>query len=590
MTVSYKRTHYCGELRAEHAQATVTLAGWVHRRRDHGNLIFIDLRDRTGLVQVVFNPQVDSSSHELAQKLRSEFVVAVSGTVSLRPKEAVNPKLATGEVEVFANRLGILSQAETPPFLVEDETDASEDIRLKYRYLDMRRPKLQKNFLLRHKATIAVRNYFDRLGFLEIETPFLTKSTPEGARDFLVPSRLSRGQFYALPQSPQLFKQILMIGGMDKYFQIVKCFRDEDMRADRQLEFTQIDVEMSFITREDIIALIEGMMAEIYRATLGIDIPTPMPRLTYAEAMSRFGKDAPDLRFGMELKDVTDLAGRSEFKVFKSAVEAGGCVKAVSVPGMGEFPRSRQDELVEYVKIFGAKGLAWFRHAPEGLSSPIAKFFEESLLNEISQRVGSQVGDIIVFVADRPDVVRDALGNLRVKLARELGLIPEDKLAFTWIVDFPLFHYNDEEERLESEHHPFTAPMPEDIPLLDKDPLKVRAQAYDLVLNGNEIGGGSIRIHDTQLQTRIFTLLNLGEEEARQKFGFLLDALSYGAPPHGGIAMGFDRIVMLLCGASSIREVIGFPKTQKGVCAMTEAPAPVDTKQLRELGIKIDLD
>ncbi|MBI5118019.1 aspartate--tRNA ligase [Candidatus Poribacteria bacterium] len=589
MTVSYKRTNYCGELRAEHVNKTVTLAGWVQRRRDHGNLIFIDLRDRAGIVQVVFNPQVDPVSHDLAQKLRNEYVMALSGTVRLRPKDAVNPRLATGEVEVYACSLDILSQAATPPFAIEDETDASEDIRLKYRYLDLRRSSIQKNFFIRHRATIAVRNYFDKLGFLEIETPFLTKSTPEGARDFLVPSRLSRGEFYALPQSPQLFKQILMVAGMDKYFQIVKCFRDEDLRADRQPEFTQIDVEMSFVTREDIISLAEGMMVEIYRSTLGIDLPTPIPRLSYAEAMSRFGKDAPDLRFGMELKDVSDLAARTEFKVFKSALESGGCVKAIAVSGMKEFPRSRQDELVDYVKVFAAKGLAWLHHTPSGLTSPIAKFIDEGILREIATRIGSNAGDYIMFVADKPKVAHDALGNLRLKLARELGLIPADKLAFTWVLDFPLFHYNDEEQRLESEHHPFTSPLPEDLPLLDKDPLKVRAQAYDLVLNGTEIGGGSIRIHDSELQTKIFALLNIGETDARQKFGFLLDALSYGAPPHGGIAMGFDRIIMLLCGATSIRDVIGFPKTQKGICAMTDAPSPVDLKQLRELGIKVDL-
>ena len=590
MTIPYQRTNYCGEIRAEHARKTVTLAGWVQKRRDHGNLIFVDLRDRTGIVQVVFNPEIEAAVHDLAQSLRSEFVIAVTGNVSLRPEESANPKLPTGEIEVFAEKLYILSKAETPPFQIEDDTDAGEELRLKYRYLDMRRPSLQKNFFIRHKATIAVRNYFDRLGFLEIETPFLTRSTPEGARDFLVPSRMSRGEFYALPQSPQLFKQILMVAGMEKYFQIVRCFRDEDLRADRQPEFTQIDVEMSFVTREDIIAVTEEMMAEIYRATLGIEIPTPMPRLSYSEAVSRFGKDAPDLRFGMELKDVSDIVAESGFKVFMGAVESGGRVKAIGVPGIKEFPRSRQDELVDYVKIFGAKGLAWFHHGPEGLSSPIAKFFDESTLDAIIERVGSQPGDHIMFVADKENVVRDALGNLRIKLARELGLIPDNELAFTWILDFPLFHYNEEEQRLESEHHPFTSPMPEDLPLLDSDPLKVRAQAYDLVLNGNEIGGGSIRIHASELQTKIFAALNIGEVEAREKFGFLLDALSYGAPPHGGIAMGFDRIVMLLCGEPSIRDVIGFPKTQRGVCAMTGAPSPIDEKQLRELGIKVDLD
>jgi aspartyl-tRNA synthetase len=589
VSVTYKRTHYCGELKPEHARASVTLCGWVNRRRDHGNLIFIDLRDRSGLVQVVFNPQVSGEAHALAQRLRNEYVMAVTGVVSLRPEESKNPKLPTGQIEVFAHSLDILNEAETPPFLIEDEIDANEDVRLKYRYLDLRRPTLQRNFFIRHRATIAVRNYFDRLGFVEVETPFLTKSTPEGARDFLVPSRLSRGSFYALPQSPQLFKQILMVGGFDKYFQIVKCFRDEDLRADRQLEFTQIDVEMSFVTREDIITLTEGMMAEIYRATLGVELPLPLPRLSYDEAISRFGKDAPDLRFGMELKDISDLAGQGEFKVFKSALESGGLVKGMCVSGMKEFPRSRQDALVDYVKIFAAKGLAWFQHSEDGLSSPIAKFFSESLRSRIIERMGSKPGDYIMLVADKPKVVRDALGNLRVKLARELGVIPEGKSAFIWILDFPLFHYNEEERRIESEHHPFTSPMREDIPLLDKDPLKVRAQAYDLVLNGNEIGGGSIRIHNSQLQTKIFSLLNIGEVEAREKFGFLLDALSYGAPPHGGIAMGFDRIIMLICGAQSIREVIAFPKTQKGVCAMTDAPSPVDPKQLRELGVKVDL-
>jgi len=590
VSITYRRTHYCGELRREHEGETVTLCGWVNRRRDHGNLIFIDLRDRTGLVQVVFNPQVSPGAHDLAQRLRNEFVAALTGVVSLRPQESVNTKLATGEIEVFARSLNILNQSETPPFLVDDETEASEDVRLKYRYIDLRRPSMQRNFILRHRATMATRNYFDRLGFIEVETPFLTKSTPEGARDFLVPSRLSRGSFYALPQSPQLFKQLLMVAGLDKYFQIVKCFRDEDLRADRQPEFTQIDVELSFVTREDIIKLTEGMMAEIYRATVGMELPLPLPRLTYAEAISRFGKDAPDLRFDMELKDISDIAGESEFKVFRGAVEAGGCVKAISVSGFGEFPRSRQDALVEYVKIFGAKGLAWFHHTPDGLASPIAKFFTDSLRTRISERVGSKPGDYILLVADKPKVVHDALGNLRVKLARELGLIPQDKLAFTWILDFPLFHYNDDERRIESEHHPFTSPLPEDIALLDSDPLKVRAQAYDLVLNGNEIGGGSIRIHDPQLQTKIFALLNIGEVEAREKFGFLLEALSYGAPPHGGIAMGFDRVIMLICGAQSIREVIAFPKTQRGTCALTDAPSPVDPGQLKELGLKLTLD
>ncbi len=589
MTVSYERTSYCGELKAKDAEKTVTLAGWVQRRRDHGNIIFVDLRDRTGIVQIVFNPEFEEAVHNLAQGLRNEFVIAITGKVCLRPDESIHLKLPTGEVEIFAEKLDILSKAETPPFQVEDDTDAGEELRLRYRYLDLRRPSMHRNFVIRHKATMAVRNYFDKLGFLEIETPFLAKSTPEGARDFIVPSRLSRGEFYALPQSPQLFKQILMIAGMDKYFQIVRCFRDEDLRADRQLEFTQIDVEMSFVTREDIIAMTEGMMAEIYRAALGIEIPTPIPRLPYSEAMSRFGKDAPDLRFGMELKDVSDIVAGSGFKVFKGAVESGGFVKAICVPGIKEFPRSRQDELVDYVKIFGAKGLAWFHHAPEGLSSPIAKFFDESTLGAIADRVGSKVGDHIMFVADKESVVHDALGNLRVKLARELDMIPKDKLAFTWVLDFPLFHHNEEEQRLESEHHPFTSPMPEDFSLLDTDPLKVRAQAYDLVLNGNEIGGGSIRIHDSRLQPKIFGLLGIEKVEAREKFGFFLDALSYGTPPHGGIAMGFDRVVMLLCGESSIRDVIGFPKTQKGVCAMTGAPSPIDEKQLRELGIKVDL-
>ncbi len=589
MTVSHRRTDYCGEIRAGHAEKTVTVAGWVQRRRDHGNLIFVDLRDRTGIVQVVFNPEMDAQTHDLAQSLRNEFVIAVTGKVSLRPEESINPSLPTGETEIFAKTLDILSKAETPPFLVEDDTDAGEELRLRYRYLDLRRPSMHNNFVIRHKATMAVRNYFDKRGFLEIETPFLAKSTPEGARDFLVPSRMSNGEFYALPQSPQLFKQILMVAGMEKYFQIVRCFRDEDLRADRQLEFTQIDVEMSFITREDIIEMTEGMMVEIYRAALGIEISTPIPRLAYSEAISRFGKDAPDMRFGMELKDVSYIVKDCGFKVFSGAIESGGCVKAISVPGIEEFPRSRQDALADYVKIFGAKGLAWFHHSAEGLSSPIAKFFDEPTLKAIAERVGSQVGDHIMFVADRESVVHDALGNLRIKLARELDMIPEDKLAFTWVIDFPLFHYNEEEQRLDSEHHPFTSPLVEDLPLLETDPIKVHAQAYDLVLNGTEIGGGSIRIHDSELQKKIFTTLGISDEDARAKFGFFLDALSYGAPPHGGIAMGFDRVVMLLCGESSIRDVIGFPKTQKGVCAMTGAPSQVDEKQLRELGMKLDL-
>ena len=589
MTISYKRTGYCGEIGEEHAGKTVTVAGWVQKRRDHGNLIFVDLRDRAGIVQVVFNPEIEAEAHDLAQSLRNEFVIAVTGKASLRPAESINPNLSTGMIEIFAEKLDILSKSETPPFLIEDDTDAGEELRLKYRYLDLRRPAMQKNFTIRHKAMMAVRNYFDKRDFLEIETPFLAKSTPEGARDFLVPSRMSKGEFYALPQSPQLFKQILMVAGMEKYFQIVRCFRDEDLRADRQLEFTQIDVEMSFVTTEDVIAMTEGMMVEIYKATLGVEIQTPLPRLTYSEAMSRFGKDAPDIRFGMELKDVSDIASNCGFRVFKGAVESGGCVKAISVPGIEEFPRSRQDALADYVKIFGAKGLAWFHHTADGLTSPIAKFFDEPTLKAIAERVGSEVGDHIMFVADKESVAYDALGNLRIKLARELDMIPEDKLAFTWVVDFPLFHYNEEEKRLDSEHHPFTSPLPEDLPLLETDPLKVRAQAYDLVLNGNEIGGGSIRIHDSELQKKIFTSLGISDEDARAKFGFFLDALSFGAPPHGGIAMGFDRVVMLLCGESSIRDVIAFPKTQRGICAMSGAPSEVDEKQLRELGIKVDL-
>jgi aspartyl-tRNA synthetase len=582
-----KRTDYCGDLRKEDSAREVILLGWVQRRRDLGGLIFVEMRDRKGLVQVVFNPEVSAEAHEKAQSLRSEYVMAVNGKVGIRPEGTANPKLNTGEIEVVARELKILNVSKTPPFLVEDEEEVVETTRLKYRYLDLRKPRLQKNLILRHHVAKEVRNYFDRLGFLEIETPMLTKSTPEGARDYLVPSRLNPGHFYALPQSPQLFKQILMVAGFDRYFQIVRCFRDEDLRSDRQPEFTQIDVEMSFVTVEDIQRTMEGLMVHIFKEILRIELKTPFPFLTYDEAINRYGVDKPDIRFGMELRDVSSLLKESSFKLFREVLEGGGIIKAINVKGGGTFSRKEIDDLTHFVYAYGAKGLVSAKVGKSGWQSSIQKFLTKEEMEAMGEKLEARENDLLLFIADTPKVVNQALANLRLHLGQKLGLIDPNLYCFVWILDFPLLEYDEAEGRYVAVHHPFTAPTDEDISKLRESPESVKAKAYDLVLNGSEIGGGSIRNHLGDVQSLVFEKLGMGEEEARERFGFLLEALEYGTPPHGGIAFGFDRLIMILSHSESIRDVIAFPKTQKAVCLMTDAPSRVDPKQLDELWIKI---
>lgn len=584
-----RRSHMAGTLRKNHVEAQVTLMGWVQKRRDLGGLIFVDLRDRSGLVQVVFDNKISKEAFEKAEKLGSEYVIAIRGKVYLR--HAVNPNLPTGDIEVFAEQLEILNGAETPPIYIKDDDEVSENLRLKYRYLDLRKPSMQRNLIIRHQTTITVRNFLNQEGFLEVETPVLTKTTPEGARDYLVPSRVNPGKFYALPQSPQLFKQLLMVSGMDRYFQIVKCFRDEDLRADRQPEFTQIDCEMSFVDIDDIIEINERLIQKVFSEVINVDIPIPIPRMTYQEAMERFGSDKPDIRFGFELVNVSSIVKNLEFKVFSSAVEKGGSVRLINVKGQAEqFSRKDITSLEDYVKTYGAKGLAWIKVTEEGITSPIAKFFGEASLKELLEVSKAEPGDLLLFVADKDAIVLDALGHLRGEVAKRLGILDKEEYRALWVTEFPQFEYDEEENRYVAKHHPFTAPVDEDRHLLLTEPEKVRAKAYDLVINGYEVGGGSIRIHSSKLQQEMFKALGFSEEEAWDKFGFLLEAFKYGTPPHGGIAFGLDRLIMLLTKEDNIRQVIAFPKTQNASCPLTNAPSSADERQLKELSIALALD
>jgi aspartyl-tRNA synthetase len=582
-----KRTHTCGELRSEDIGKIVTLTGWVDVRRDLGGVVFIDLRDRYGKTQVVFAPQRGQEAYEIAQGLRSEYVIAVTGKVELRPEGTANPELPTGEIDVSGADLAILNKAETPPFPIEDEIEVNEDLRLKYRYLDLRRPSVQKNLLSRHRAYQITRSYYDKNGFIEVETPILMKSTPEGARDYLVPSRIHRGKFYALPQSPQTYKQILMVAGFDRYFQIVKCFRDEDFRADRQAEFTQIDVEMTFADEEDVLSTTEGLIAELWRGLLGVEVSRPFRRMTYREAMERYGADKPDTRFGLEISDCSSIVASSGFRVFSEAVKKGGVVAGFPVQGLSNYTRNQLDGLTDYAKSLGAGGLIYLKNHGDKIESSVDKFVTPEETRALAEKLGAKAGDLGLLISGPWQKALTILGSLRLEMADRLKLIPEGRWDFLWVTDFPLLEFSEEEKRFVAVHHPFTSPKPEDIPLLDTDPAKARARAYDLVLNGTEIAGGSIRIHDAALQNRMFGLMGIGAEEARQKFGFLLDAFKYGAPPHGGIAYGFDRIVMLITGQKSIRDVIAFPKTSSAMSLMDDAPSEVDARQLKDLHIKI---
>lgn len=584
-----KRTTYCGLVTESLLDQEVILKGWVHNRRDLGGLIFVDLRDREGYVQVVFNPDFSEEALKIAETVRSEYVVQVKGIVKKRDPQTVNPKIATGQVEVQVSEIEIINKAETPPFALNEENqNVDENIRLKYRYLDLRRQELAQTFKMRHQTTRSIRQYLDKEGFFDIETPVLTKSTPEGARDYLVPSRVHDGEFYALPQSPQLFKQLLMIGGFDKYYQIVKCFRDEDLRADRQPEFTQVDIEMSFVDQEDVMEMGEEMLQNVVKDVKDVEVPRPFPRMTYDEAMQRFGSDKPDTRFGMELIDVSELGEIMDFKVFKDAVTNNGQVKAIVAKGASDqYTRKDIDGLTEFVNIYGAKGLAWVKVVDEGVNGPIAKFFEADHVAKLQTLTEAEPGDLVLFVADKPNVVAQSLGALRLKLARELDLIDESKLNFLWVTDWPLLEYDEDLKRYTAAHHPFTAPKQEDIAKLDTEPENAQANAYDIVLNGYELGGGSIRIHNGDLQSKMFEVLGFTEEQTQEQFGFLLDAFKYGAPPHGGIALGLDRLVMLLTGRTNLRDTIAFPKTASATCLLTNAPSEVSESQLEELSLRI---
>ncbi|HFJ5038435.1 TPA: aspartate--tRNA ligase [Staphylococcus aureus] len=584
-----KRTTYCGLVTEAFLGQEITLKGWVNNRRDLGGLIFVDLRDREGIVQVVFNPAFSEEALKIAETVRSEYVVEVQGTVTKRDPETVNPKIKTGQVEVQVTNIKVINKSETPPFSInEDNVNVDENIRLKYRYLDLRRQELAQTFKMRHQITRSIRQYLDDEGFFDIETPVLTKSTPEGARDYLVPSRVHDGEFYALPQSPQLFKQLLMISGFDKYYQIVKCFRDEDLRADRQPEFTQVDIEMSFVDQEDVMQMGEEMLKKVVKEVKGVEINGAFPRMTYKEAMRRYGSDKPDTRFEMELIDVSQLGRDMDFKVFKDTVENDGEIKAIVAKGAAEqYTRKDMDALTEFVNIYGAKGLAWVKVVEDGLTGPIGRFFETENVETLLTLTGAEAGDLVMFVADKPNVVAQSLGALRVKLAKELGLIDETKLNFLWVTDWPLLEYDEDAKRYVAAHHPFTSPKEADIAKLGTAPEEAEANAYDIVLNGYELGGGSIRIHDGELQEKMFEVLGFTKEQAQEQFGFLLDAFKYGAPPHGGIALGLDRLVMLLTNRTNLRDTIAFPKTASATCLLTNAPGEVSDKQLEELSLRI---